>query len=486
MEHYFEEFRRKIVGVEQDFRTPYGIRRLIYADWVASGRLYKDIEDRIVKDFGPFVGNSHTEASETGVLMTDAYNYAKYIIKKHCNANENDVLISEGSGMTGVVNKLQRIIGLKTCAAINGKKCLSTIEKPVVFLSHMEHHSNHLSWLETNADVVLLKPDKDLLVNPKQLRKELTKYSSRKIKIGAFTACSNVTGIETPIYELAAIMHEFNGFLIADYAASAPYVPMDMHPSNPKERLDAIIFSPHKFLGGPGTSGICIFNRNLYSKTYPDHPGGGTIEWMSMRGDYKYIGNIESLEDGGTPGILQLIRVALCIKLKEKMTSKRMQQREKELLEMAFKELEDISGLHILAGEHKERLGIISFCIEGIHYNLVVKILNDRFGIQLRGGCACAATYGHYLLGIRSDEADEIIRNIEGGDLVNKIGWVRLSLHPTMTNLELSYILNAIKQLVENKEEWKMDYVYISDSNEYRHKNEVKPFMKLDKEWFHL
>ncbi len=304
-------------------------------------------------------------------------------------------------------------------------------------------------------------------MNIDDLKEKLKKYKNRKLKIGSFTACSNVTGIEVPVHELAKIMHENGGFCFVDYACSAPYVKIDMHPDNPLEKLDAIFFSPHKFLGGPGTPGVTVFDSKLYHNKVPDNPGGGTVDWTNPWGQHKFVSNIELREDGGTPAFLQTIKAALCIEIKEKMGAEKMRLREEELVNIAFHELSSVPHLHLLAENIKERLGVISFYVDNIHYNLIVKLLNDRYGIQIRGGCSCAGTYGHYLLHVTPDASKHITEQIDKGDFSEKPGWVRLSLHPTMTNDELFFIINAIKEIVENIETWNKDYKYVPTKNEF-------------------
>ncbi len=486
METYFRKYRENIIGIDQTFTSPYGTKKIVYGDWIASGRLYRPIEESLLHQFGPFVGNTHTDASETGVLMTKAYHYAQHIIKEHVNAGPNDVIINAGSGMTTVINKLQRILGFRSMAKFCKQECFVIQERPVVFITHMEHHSNHTSWLETIADVVQLMPDKDLLVDLNQLRAELGKYKNRKMKIGSFTACSNVTGITTPYHEMAKIMHEHGGLCFVDFAASAPYAKMDMHPDDPMEALDAIFFSPHKFLGGPGSSGVMVFNSAIYSCEVPDNPGGGTVDWTNPWGEFKYVDDIEAREDGGTPGFLQTIKAALGIKLKEQMGLEMMRKREEELVKIVFDEMPKIPHLHILADNIHKRLGIISFYLDNVHFNLVVKLLNDRFGIQVRGGCACAGTYGHFLLDVSHDQSRHITELINFGDLSQKPGWIRLSLHPTMTNEELYFILAAIKQVQVNHQAWKDDYIYNNKTNEFRHISEPEDKTVLVKHWFEL
>ncbi len=470
LERYFNQFRKNIVGINQRYQTPYGKKKLLYADWIASGRLYKPIEEKLLNTFGPYVANTHTDSNITGATMTAAYEHAHDLIKKHVNAGKNsEVIITYGFGMTGVVNKLQRMLGLRVPERYKERIFLKPENRPVVLTTHMEHHSNHTSWLETIAEVVVVEPDQNNLVCLNNLKKELENVKNRNYIIGAFTACSNVTGIETPYYKMAKMIHEYGGVCFVDFACSAPYVEINMKPDDPMEHLDAIYFSPHKFLGGPGASGVLIFNKDLYKNKVPDHPGGGTVQWTNPWGGRSYFHEVEKREDGGTPGFLQTIKTALCIKLKEQMGVTQMKEREKELLNVAFKEFGRIDGLHILQADERKRLGVISFYVEDLHYNLVTRLLCDRYGIQVRGGCACAGTYGHYLLGITPAQSKVITDKIDQGDLSAKPGWVRLSLHPTMTNAELTYITRAIKDITVNKAQWQKEYRYHSANNEFYH-----------------
>jgi selenocysteine lyase/cysteine desulfurase len=497
LEKYFNPFRKNIVGIDAEIATPYGTKKLIYADWIASGRLYSTIEKRLTDDIGPLVGNTHSESTATGRAMTDAYHLAQKIVKKHVNASEEDVLIFTGTGMTSAIVKLQRIIGLKVpeqaknyCAISmsNNMKCseMQSENRPVIFLTHTEHHSNHTSWLETLADVVLLEPSADLTVNPDSLRREIVKYKDRPLLIGSFSACSNVTGYMPPYYDLARIMHENNGYCFVDFAASAPYVNINMHPEDKMEQLDAIFFSPHKFLGGPGSAGVLIFNKELYKNEIPDMPGGGTVKWTNRWGGYSYISDIEVKEDGGTPGFLQGIKAALAVTLKENMGTANIHAREAELTSIAFRELSKIENLHILAGNIRERLGVFSFYIENTHHNLFTSLLNDRFGIQVRGGCSCAGTYGHFLLDVDVKLSKEITDKIDTGDLSMKPGWIRLSLHPTMTNDELIYIIDAIRRTSENSKDWEKDYTYDNSTNEFYHREIKERSGNQAESWFRL
>ncbi|SHJ18922.1 aminotransferase class V-fold PLP-dependent enzyme [Flavobacterium haoranii] len=484
LEQYFQKFREAIVGLNETFDSPYGIQPIIYTDWTASGRLYEPIEEKMLYEFGPFVANTHTETSVTGTAMTMAYHKARHIIKKHVNANDNDVLITDGTGMTGVVNKLQRILGLRIAENLKDFTAIPEHIKPIVFISHMEHHSNQTSWLETIADVEVVPANDEGLFCLENFRNLVEKYKDRPFKIASITSCSNVTGIKTPYYEVAKIMHQNKGVCFVDFACSGPYVEINMHPDDEEAYLDAVFFSPHKFLGGPGTCGVMVFNKNLYKNNVPDCPGGGTVKWTNPWGQHKYIDNIEEREDGGTPGFLQVIKTALAIKLKEQMGVQNILDREHELVDYIFSKLSNVENINILAPQHQDRLGVISFYIDGLHYNLGVKLLNDRFGIQTRGGCSCAGTYGHYLLHVDQETSNSIVCQISDGDLEKKPGWIRMSIHPTTTNKEIEYVCNAILDLASNFKEWSKDYTYSNKTNEFTHISQQNTIQEKVDSWF--
>ena len=484
LEQYFQKFREGIIGVNETFDSPFGTQKIIYTDWTASGRLYNAIEEKMLHDFGPFVANTHTETSVTGTAMTMAYHKARHIIKKHVNANDNDVLITDGTGMTGVVNKLQRILGLRIAENLKDFTSIPDHIKPIVFISHMEHHSNQTSWLETIADVEVVPANDEGLFCLENLKVLVEKYKDRPFKIASITSCSNVTGIKTPYYEVAKIMHQNKGVCFVDFACSGPYVEINMHPDDEEAYLDAVFFSPHKFLGGPGTCGVMVFNKNLYKNNVPDCPGGGTVKWTNPWGQHKYIDNIEEREDGGTPGFLQVIKTALAIKLKEQMGVQNILDREHELVDYIFSKLSNVENINILAPQHQDRLGVISFYIDGLHYNLGVKLLNDRFGIQTRGGCSCAGTYGHYLLHVDQETSNSIVCQISDGDLEKKPGWIRMSIHPTTTNKEIEYVCNAILDLASNFKEWSKDYTYSNKTNEFTHISQQNTIQEKVDSWF--
>ncbi len=480
LEQHFSPFRQHIIGQSLEHEINNKTLPIIYADWTASGRLYQPIENYLTHTLGPYVANTHTETNLTGSTMTLAYHEAQKIIKHHVNACDNDILITSGAGMTDVVNKFQRILGLRVPERMAEQVHFDDNDKPVVFITHMEHHSNQTTWHECDVTLELVEPDEQGLPSLSHLEQLLEKYAERKLKIGSFTACSNVTGIKTPYYQLAEVMHKHGGLCFVDFACSAPYVDIDMHPINKAQTLDAIFFSPHKFLGGPGSSGVLIFNKALYKNKVPDHPGGGTVTWTNPWGEHSFFNNIEVREDGGTPGFLQCIRTALAIKVKDAMGTENIAAREQEITELVMGQLINNPQVKMLEANITERLSIVSFYIPNVHYNLVVRLLNDKFGIQTRGGCSCAGTYGHILLNVDHDTSRKITEQIDAGDYCEKPGWVRASFHPTTTNQEAQYVVDAINAITENIAQWAKEYRFNPATGDFEHQKMSIAYPSLD------
>jgi len=467
LEKYFQRFRRNTIGHDLVHTFPWGKQNILYADWAASGRLYRPIEEFISNQLGPYVANTHTETNLTGSLMTATYHQAQKIIKKHVGADNNDILLFSGFGMTAVVNKFQRILGLRAPEQLQKKLKLEASERPLVIITHMEHHSNQTTWQECMVDVEIIRRSDDGLPDLNHLEEILKNNTNRKLKIGSFSACSNVTGIITPYHKMAKIMHAYGGLCFIDFSASAPYVNMNMHPEQEDEKLDAIYFSPHKFLGGPGASGVIVFDKSLHKNIVPDHPGGGTVSWTNPWGGHKFHSDIEVREDGGTPGFLQGIKAALAILLKDEMGVFNILKRETELKQRLLLKLKQHPFITILDEQQVHRLGFVSFFSKHIHHNLFVKLLNDKFGVQARGGCSCAGTYGHILLNVTQETSHQITEQIDSGDLSAKPGWVRVSIHPIMTDAEIDSIADSISQVISNYKEWALEYKFDKATAEF-------------------
>jgi selenocysteine lyase/cysteine desulfurase len=467
LESQFAEYRGRIVGIDAVMRLTDGrTGPIVYADWTASGRLYRPIEDFMLREIGPLVANTHTETTYTGMAMTEAYHRARALIRKAVGAGPADSLFFAGFGMTAAVNKLQRILGLRMPEGCT-RSCKEG-NRPLVLITHMEHHSNQITWEECDVDVrIVPRDDETGLPDLEWQERMLKENADRRPLIGAFTACSNVTGLITPYRKMAALMHRYGGHCFIDFAASAPYVEIDMHPVDPEERLDAITFSPHKFLGGPGASGILVLSNELYRRAVPDHPGGGTVKWTTPFGTHRYVDEIEAREDGGTPGFLQAIRAALALELKASMGIDRIREREKELKAIVLEELKAEHSVMLLEGGNMDRLCIFSLYAPGEHHNLIVRLLNDRFGVQTRGGCSCAGTYGHILFNIKKTTSRHITDMIDSGDLSEKPGWVRLSLHPTTTDREAHYATRSLVEVIRNYREWGSGYEFHKDTGEF-------------------
>lgn len=471
-----EWVRRSVVGRDAVIRTPNGPVPKRYFDYTASGLPFAPIEDVIREQVLPFMANTHTEASATGGYMTGLYEAAHDAARKHVGAGEEDVVIFTGSGATGAINKLVRCIGILVPEPIDRvlhlKKQIRAEDRPLVVISRMEHHSNDLPWRESIADVVMVGFDADGRVSATELDNVLSdpKHRNRPLKVGSFSAASNVTGIINDADALARVMHRHGGYACFDYAAAAPYLPIVMRGDDPATRKDAVFISVHKYLGGPQAPGLLVANRRLFRSRVPVEPGGGTVVYTSPW-DWKYTSDLTSREEGGTPDIVGVVRAHLAFQLKELIGPERIRALEAHWVRQAIARWRHHPKLHILGDLDAERLGIVSLVIdEGkLHHNLAARLLSDRFGIQTRGGCMCAGSYGHELLGISEARSFEIRCALDQGAEAEKPGWVRISFSPATDEEEFALLLDAVEQLAEHWQEWKADYVLNESTATWRH-----------------
>jgi len=468
---FWEYVRGNIIGRDTLIKTPFGERVVTYADYTASGRglvFLENYMNYVLEEYA----NTHTDDDATGEVMTQRLHRAEHIIKEHIHANEDYKIIEVGSGATGAINRLQEILGVYIPPA--SKKKFDQIyndyfkgkdidefysfymaNRPVVFVGPYEHHSNEISWRECFTEVVEIKLMHTGEIDLNDLHEKVSNPNyNRRVKIGSFSAASNVTGIITPVYDVARILHDNGAYAFFDFAASAPYVRIDVN-RDKKSYFDAVFYSPHKFLGGPGSCGILVFRKQLYhSELPPSYSGGGTVDFVNFNLT-KYSDAIEIREKPGTPPILQALRAALAMEIKDRFGIENIEKRENNLIKKVFRHFSSIPQVEILGNHDPEkRIAIFSFNIKDgesyLHPRFVIKLLNDLFGIQGRAGCACAGPYGHRLLNIDRDKSQEIYREIiDRGNMGVKPGWARVNFHYLMTDDEVDFLLKAIDFVVE-------------------------------------
>jgi len=474
-----ERIRRGVIGDGAVLDGPYGQRRITYADYTASGRSLGFIEDVIREVVLPRYANTHTESSGTGLQTTRLREDARRLIRDAVGGADDDLVIFCGSGATAAVNKLVGILELRLPAGLETRYRLAdqipARERPVVFVGPYEHHSNELPWRESIADVVVIDEDADGHIDAAQLARRLADYADRPLRIGSFSAASNVTGVLTDTDRIAALLHERGALSFWDYAAAGPYVPIRMAASAPgrRDHKDAIFLSPHKFVGGPQTPGVLVVRRELVRNRVPTVPGGGTVAFVDPIG-HRYLADPVAREEGGTPAIVESIRAGLVFALKQTVGTELIQQREERLWRHALLRWQDNPNIEILGNHHARRLSIVSFRVtvggRYLHHNYVVALLNDLFGIQARGGCSCAGPYGHRLLAIDAEHSRAYRHEVGLGCEGIKPGWVRVNFHYFITDVVRDYLIDAVDLLARYGHRLLPDYVFDPHAGLWRHR----------------
>jgi selenocysteine lyase/cysteine desulfurase len=449
-EELLELIRVQEIGRTASVVTPFGSRLLYYADVTATGRFVHFVEAWLSK-VRPYYGNTHTSVSSTGRVMGRLREEARSVIRRAVGAGPDDVVIFAGSGATAAVNKLVGVLGLRIPEPLERDFALARHiperERPVVFVGPYEHHSNHLPWIESIATVVGIALDLRGRISLGDLQEKLTAYRERPLKIGAFSAASNVTGLLSDVGALAERLHGAGAVAVFDYAAAGPYVPIDMHPVDPARRIDALFVSPHKFAGGPNASGVLVAHRSLFRSTKPERPGGGTVDYVggASHDDIDYVPRLDEREEGGTPAIIGDLRAGAAFLLKEMLGAERILQHEVELAVRAMARWSRHPRIQIYGPTDLPRLAVISFNIQGLHHDFVSTLLDHLFGIQNRAGCSCAGPYGHKLLGIGPSESAGYRAQLARGVLGVKPGWVRISFPFYASDAEIEFVLRAVE-----------------------------------------
>lgn len=436
-----DDLRAAVTTPDVTLDGPFGRRPIVYVDFVASGRSLPQLERVIADQILPYYGNTHTETSFTGRVMACLMEDARSVIARACAVDSDHRVVFTGSGATGAVDKLVRLLKSRHAG---------DAQKPVVFIGPYEHHSNDLIWRESGFIVQNIELDDSGNIDIGDLRAKLEQFADHEHKYGAFSAASNVTGVVSDIRQIAQELSRHGARFFCDFAAAAPYINIVMkgHEPDGSDRIDAAFISSHKFVGGVGGSGVLIVDRELLDIEVPTVPGGGSVSYVTA--DWQqYATDLSRREEAGTPNIVGNIRAGYAFLIKEQIGIHRIEALERAQMARFEKAIAPVKGIVRLDQANTERLGIYPFNIavagKQLHYGFVVAVLNDLFGIQARGGCSCAGPYGHRLLEMDDKAARRYAEAIRNGFSGMRVGWVRLGINYLLLDEVTDYIAAALE-----------------------------------------
>ncbi|MBN7775723.1 aminotransferase class V-fold PLP-dependent enzyme [Nitratireductor aquimarinus] len=457
--------RDGLIGENAVIDGPFGKKTLVYADYVASGRALAQVEDFIRDEVLPYYANSHTEASYCGSFCTRLRQAARAEIHRIVNADDKTSVVFSGAGATAGINRLVRLLQISEAVAAGARV--------VVFTGPYEHHSNILPWRESGAEIIAIPEAATGGPDLGALATALEANADAALKVGTFSAASNVTGITTDTNAVTRLLKAHGALAIWDYAGGAPYLEIDMKPGTDCAK-DAVVLSPHKFPGGPGASGLLVLRNEIARTACPSMPGGGSVSFVSPWG-HEYSTSLSAREEAGTPDVLGDIRAALVLIIKEALGQDFIDRRHEELHQRAIAVWSKNPCLQMLGNPAARRLPIYSFrilCPENgtVHHQLFTRMLSDLHGIQVRGGCACAGPYAHQLLEIDEPTSNALLQSIRDGQEMEKPGWVRLNLSYLMTDEKADFIIETVDRLAREAQRHAGAYDFDPRTARFRHK----------------
>uniref|UniRef100_M4B7B1 Aminotransferase class V domain-containing protein n=1 Tax=Hyaloperonospora arabidopsidis (strain Emoy2) TaxID=559515 RepID=M4B7B1_HYAAE len=466
-----------MIGRNVPFHSPFGIKAQVYADYTASGKSLECIERFIHDHVLPTYGNTHTTTSVSGLQTTSFREEARQIIARATNAHDaKDVVIFAGQGCTSAINKLVTALDIN-----RGRRRHRATKRPVIFTCPFSHHSNLLPWRESPcADEVPIPEADGGGLDLDELERQLQLHQHRPLKIGSFAAASNLTGMLMDVDKVSKLLHQYGALACWDYATCAPYMDMDMNPKNdPAAYKDAIFFSGHKFIGGPGSPGVLIVKKHLMKNEVPTMPGGGTVLFVTEKA-HSYLSNPVEREEGGTPDILGSIRLGLAFQLKQRVGPQRIMDLERHHVRRVRKSLRRNKNILVLGrqSDDVDQLPIFSmlfrFGDRFLHHNFVCALLNDLFGVQARGGCQCAGPFGSRLLGLSRQHIVDLGHAVNAKHEVLKPGVARMSFPYFADKDEVNYVLDAVHFVADHGWKFLPQYHFSCRTGGWRHESRVE------------
>ncbi|WP_440055356.1 aminotransferase class V-fold PLP-dependent enzyme [Pseudoalteromonas sp. T1lg65] len=447
------DFKKAFIGSELTCINAEGkTLSRIYLDSAASTLAFAPAQ-QATQAFLKYYANTHSSVHLSAKISSEAVAWAHQRVLSFFGATQGYSAVFQGNGATSPLNRLAR--GLSELRA----------DKSTVLVSLMEHHSNDLPH-RAHAKKVIHINIQDATgefqgVDLIELE-ALCKAHQQQLNYIAVTAASNVSGHITPIYDIAEIAHKYGAYIVVDGAQIAAHAPIQLAQDNPQRSIDFFVFSGHKTYA-PGSPGVLIGKTQLLDQLKPEFYGGGMVSEVS-KFDYSVSGLLFDKEHAGTLNIPGIFMLATTLDFLDRVGMYSIYEKECMLTQYLIEMLQTIEGVKVYANtSNTQRIGAVSFNIQGLPHELLALILNDYFAIAVRNDCFCAHPF------VRECLVDELWEIEDETQLPLYQGMVRASIGLYTNKADLQALEHALTCIVNNKAYYVSQYK-LTDELHFVHK----------------
>ena len=431
-----------------------GTRRYVNLDYAASAPALQAVHDAVEELLG-WYSSVHRGAGFKSRASTAAYEGARESIHRFVNARDDDAVIITRN-TTDSINLLAGTLPAGTHI--------------VAFAG--EHHANLLPWKRCAGVRYLPVPETpaEMLATLEETLRALPDCQDPHLV--AVTGASNVTGEIWPVAEIARVAHENGARLLVDAAQLAPHAPIDMT----RDGIDYLAMSGHK-LYAPYGAGALIGERDWLSAGDPFLRGGGAVKLVTV--DETLWAELPDRQEAGSPNVIGAVALGVACDTLASAGMERIAAEERALLDYArttLGEIPEFEHYRVWAAEHP-RVGLLTFNLRGVPYDLLAAVLSAEYGVGIRHGCFCAHPLMMRLLKVDDVESHRLVDELRAGHHERLPGAARMSLGLGSTTADVDFFADALRAIAAHGPRW--TYAVAEETDEFEPNPDARPLPPL-------